>query len=90
VLLLVGIVLVIDALVGEKGLLAMFEARREYQTLEESLAAVRAENESLREEARRLREDPAAIEDIARQELGLIKEGEQLFIVKDVPAPSVR
>jgi len=34
--------------------------------------------------ARRLREDPSGIEDQARRELGLIKPGEVLFIVKDV------
>jgi cell division protein FtsB len=38
----------------------------------------------LREEARRLREDPTAVEEIARRELGLIKPGERLFIVKDL------
>ena len=37
--------------------------------------------------ARRLREDPAAIEEIARRELGLIKPGERVFILKDVPLP---
>ena len=79
-----GCVLVIDALVGEKGLLAMIEARQQYRQLEQALSAVRAENARLREEARRLREDPRAIEDIARRELGLIKPGEKLFIVKDV------
>ena len=39
---------------------------------------------SLRDMARRLREDPAAIEEQARRELGLIKPGEVLFIVKDL------
>ena len=82
--LLVGCVLVIDALVGEKGLLAMMQARQQYRGLEWSLAEVRAENIRLREEARRLREDPDAVEDLARRELGLIKPGEKLFIVKDV------
>ena len=42
----------------------------------------------LRETARRLREDPAAIEEIARRELGLIKRGERVFIVKDLPSPA--
>ena len=75
--------LVIDALVGDKGLLAMIQARQQYRSLEQSLADVRAENAELREQARRLREDPSAIEELARQELGLIKPGEKLFIVKD-------
>ena len=84
VLIVVGGVLVIDALVGEKGLLAMLKAREQYRTLEQSLAAARSENARLREQARGLREDPAAVEEIARRELGLIKPGERLFIIKDV------
>ena len=44
----------------------------------------------MREEARRLREDPSAIEELARQELGLIKPGEKLFIVKDVVTPNAQ
>ena len=88
VLLLAGVVLVIDALVGDKGLLAMIQARQEYRTLEQSLADVRAENARLREEARRLREEPAAVEDLARRELGLIKPGEKLFIIRDAEPES--
>ena len=84
VFLLAGSVLVIDALVGDKGLLAMIQARQQYRTLERSLAEVRTENARLREEARRLREDPSAVEDLARRELGLMKPGEKLFIIKDV------
>jgi cell division protein FtsB len=84
VLLLIGCILFIDALVGDKGLLAMIQARQQYRNLEQSLADVRAENAALREDARRLREDPSVIEGLARGELGLIKPGEKLFIVKDV------
>lgn len=80
---LVGSVLLIDAFVGDKGLLAMLEAREQYRLLEQSLAEARAENARLREQARRLREDPAAIEEIARRELGLIRPGEKLFIIRD-------
>jgi cell division protein FtsB len=80
----VGCVLIIDALVGDRGFLAMLKARQQYRTLETSLAHSRAENARLREQARELREDPQAIEDIARRELGLIRPGEKLFIVKDV------
>lgn len=83
-LVFVSCVLVVDALVGEKGLIAMMKAREEYRVLEASLEAARAENARLREEARRLREDPAAIEEIARRELGLMKPGEKLFIIRDV------
>lgn len=83
-LLFITLVIVVDAIAGEKGLLALLEARRDYGALERSLARARAENAELREMARRLREDPSAIEEQARRELGLIKPGEVLFIVKDV------
>jgi cell division protein FtsB len=82
-LVFIGCVLAVDALVGEKGLLAMMKARQQYQALEQSLVDARTENTRLREEARRLREDPSAIEDLARRELGLIRPGEKLFIVRD-------
>ena len=80
----VGCVLIIDALVGDRGFLAMLKARQQYRTLETSLVRSREENAQLREQARQLREDPLAIEDIARRELGLIQPGEKLFIIKDV------
>ena len=80
----VGCVLIIDALVGDRGFLAMLKARQQYRTLETSLVRSRDENAQLREQARQLREDPLAIEDIARRELGLIRPGEKLFIIKDV------
>jgi cell division protein FtsB len=85
-LVFIGCVLVLDALVGEKGLLEMLKKRQEYRALEQSLAKVRAENAGLREEARRLQEDATAIEDLARRELGLMKPGEKLFILKDIPS----
>jgi cell division protein FtsB len=83
-LVFVGAVLLVDAVVGDKGLLAMMEKREEFRALEQSLAQLRLENARLREDARRLKEDPAAIEEIARQELGLIKPGEKLFILRDI------
>lgn len=81
-------VLVVDALVGDQGLMATMRARKQYDELVSDLARLRYENASLREEARRLREDPAAIEEIARRELGLMSPGEKLFIIRDVEPPA--
>ena len=83
-LLFVAAIIVVDALVGDRGLLAMLRARKEYDGLASTIARERTENARLRDQARRLREDPAAIEEIARRELGLIRPGETVFIVKDV------
>lgn len=81
-------VLLVDAVAGDKGFLALLQARRDYRALEASLARARAENAALREQTRRLLEDPSAIEEEARRQLGLIKPGETLFILKDVePKP---
>ncbi|HVL69347.1 MAG TPA: septum formation initiator family protein [Vicinamibacterales bacterium] len=77
------VVLLVDALVGEKGLMERMRARRQYAEAAASLNGLKAENQRLREQARRLRDDPSAIETIAREELGLIRPGELLFIVRD-------
>jgi cell division protein FtsB len=84
-LIFVASVIIVDGLVGDRGLLTMLRARHEYDELSASIARQRAENARLREMARRLREDPTTIEEIARRELGLIKPGERVFVVKDVP-----
>jgi cell division protein FtsB len=81
----VASLVVIDGLVGDRGLLAIVRARHEYDNAAAMVTRQRAENARLREEVRRLREDPDAIEEIARRELGLIKRGERVFILKDAP-----
>lgn len=57
-----------------------------YRSLEAELVEVRRDNEGLAHEVRRLgvevnqlREDPAAMERIARDELGMVREGELVF-----------
>lgn len=82
-----AVVIVVDALVGDRGLLVLLRARRQHSELATTIARQRAENARLREAARRLRDDPATIEEIARRELGLIKPGEKMFIIKDVTPP---
>jgi cell division protein FtsB len=84
-LLLVASIIVVNGLVGDRGLLAMLRARREGDELAATIARQRAANARLREEAQRLRDDPNTIEEVARRELGLIKPGEKVFIIKDVP-----
>ena len=86
-LVFVTLVLVINALVGERGLMETLRARRQHQELVQSIERLRNENARLREEVGRLLSDPATIEALARQELGMIRPGEMLFIVKDVKPP---
>lgn len=76
-------ILIANALIGDRGLPATLRIRKEHQELGTAIAALRAANERLRLEADRLRSDPAAIEEMARRNLGLVRPGEQLFIVTE-------
>ena len=85
VLVWTGAALMVAALVGDRGLVGVWRARQQSRDLTRQITHLRAENKTLRETARRLREDPATIEDLARRELGLIRPGEKVFILRDVP-----
>ena len=74
--------MVLNLLVGDSGLLAMLAANRQHAELEARIEALSRENEALREEARRLRDDPGRIEEVARGDLGLMRPGERLFIIR--------
>lgn len=89
-LILAGVVLFVDAVVGDRGLLARQRAREQHDALAVTIERQRAENARLREEVRRLTEDPSAIEEIARRELGLIRPGEKVFIVRELPPAAAR
>jgi cell division protein FtsB len=77
--------LLAEALFGDRGFTAMIEARRQHHAAQASLDRLRSENAVLRAQARRLREDPEAIEEIARRDLRLAAPGEIVFIVRDAP-----
>jgi cell division protein FtsB len=87
VLIIIGCVVLIDALIGERGLVAMARVRQELRVSQGHLDTARAEHERLTEQLRLLQDDPATIEDEARQ-LGLIKPGEKLFTIKELPPGS--
>ncbi len=87
-ILLATFILIVDALVGDKGLLERIRENQRSRQVAESLDNLRRENAHLREQSRRLREeDPGAIETAARKQLGMIKPGEMLFIIKDTEQP---
>ena len=80
--------IIIDAIVGERGLLAMLRAREQFEMNAAAIEQQRVENTRLRTEADRLTNDPAALEELARGELGLMRPGEKVFIVKDIKPPA--
>jgi cell division protein FtsB len=84
VLVVVTAALVLNAIFGDSGMLALIRKEREYRALSAELARAQAENARLQEAVRKMSDDPATIEDLARRKLGLIRRGEKLFIIHDV------
>jgi cell division protein FtsB len=76
-------VLLANGLVGERGLTETLRARRAFTESAQGLARLRQQNSTLRETVRNLRSDPATIEAVAREELGLVRRGEILVTIRD-------
>jgi cell division protein FtsB len=85
-LLFVTYVLTVNALVGERGLAESLKAQRRLEDATAELALLRFENSALREVARELQQDLQTLENVAREELGLIREGEILVVLKSAPS----
>jgi cell division protein FtsB len=83
VLLFVAAVLLVNAVVGEGGVVVRQRRRNEYNQLMSDLDRLKSANAAMREQNRRLRDDPDALEEAARRDLGLMKRGETVFIIKD-------
>lgn len=77
-------IMLIDAIVGDQGVVALGRARREFDQTTEHLRRLQAENDLMRERNRRLREDRDALEEAARRDLGLMRPGEKVFIIRDL------
>ena len=61
------------------GYLRMRELQRENADLEDRVTEVERKNEELETEIGRLEDDMEAVERLAREELGLVKEGETIY-----------
>jgi len=68
---------------GEYSLFELREARASLETEREALVHVHAEIDSLEAWADSLQNDPGTIERIAREDFGMIREGETLYRFAD-------
>jgi cell division protein FtsB len=76
--------LMVNAVIGENGYLATLRGHQEHGTLVAAVTKLRVDNKHLTDEIRRIQEQPAAaMEEAARRELGFIKPGETLVIIRD-------
>lgn len=64
---------------GGAGLVRVWQMRQELRALEREIQDLRVEADRLNRTVDRLREDPALIEQIAREELGMVKGGEKVL-----------
>jgi cell division protein FtsB len=79
-------ILIVNALVGDSGYLATLGGKSAQDRATRELAALRQRNQELQDQADRLRNDPAAVEEAARRKLNMIKPGEVMVVIKDQPA----
>ncbi len=79
--------LLLLALLGDNGVLALWRLRAEVAALQRDVQALEAENDRLRQAIAELRDDPAVLERIAREELGLVRPGERVLRFPRSPRP---
>ena len=71
---------------GDKEILHLLRLQKELVRIKEMNIKMEEENRRLREEVRRLQHEKRYIEEIARKELGMVKEGEIIYQF-DLPTP---
>lgn len=79
------IALVVGSLFGDGGVLQVLAQRERSAALQRQNDALRVENGRLAGEIAALRRDPRAVERIAREELGLARPGETVFVIREEP-----
>jgi len=77
------IALGVGSVFGDRGILNMLAEREKVEALQTQLEQLRVENARLSAEITDLRTSPRAIERLAREELGLARPDETVFLIRD-------
>lgn len=75
----VGVLLLVSFFFDEMGFPRYWQMRKQVSQLEDTIAGLKATNANLRMDVDRLRYDPERIEELAREELGLVRKGETVY-----------
>jgi len=79
------IALMVGSLFGDRGILQLLRQRQRTEVLTHEIEELREENRALGEDIVALRRDPAAVERLAREQLGLARPGESVFVLREPP-----
>ena len=77
------IALAVGSVFGDRGLLSLVEKRRQVESLRVEIETLRGENAALVGEIAALKQSPRAIERLAREELGLARPDETVFLIRE-------
>ncbi len=82
--------LVVASVMGNRSLIRLYQMHRDRVAIEREIEQLTTANAALAEEVRTLRTDPARVEAIAREELGLVRPGDLVYEFRPAqpPAPS--
>jgi cell division protein FtsB len=75
----------LEGIFGAHGVLAMFRLKRQVRETQQQTQKLNQENQKLAGQVRALRSDPATIERLAREQLGLARPGEMIFKLPPKP-----
>jgi len=78
--------LLLQDVFGTHGLVAMHRSKNQIQRVQTQISQLDHENQQLQQRIHSLKTDPAAIEKIARDRMGLARPGEMIFQIPDSPA----
>jgi len=76
------VVLLISSLFGKKGLIEIYKARKNYETLVQEIKDLEAKKSRLEKDIQALEKDPEAVEKEAREKLWLMKPDEKVIVKK--------
>jgi cell division protein FtsB len=79
------VLVLMHTIFGPYGYLSMRRSQKEIEQLRQEIDRLDRENVQLSGEIRALQSDPAAIEKVAREDMGLARPGEMIFRLPDDP-----
>jgi cell division protein FtsL len=80
--------LVAASVMGNRSLVRLYHMHREKAALAQEVEQLKGANAALATEVQAFRTDPARVEAIAREELGLVKPGETVYEFRASPPPA--